>query len=1080
LLGEVERLVEEARRVPSLLARPVRIVVPSRSLREHVAGRIVAELGHAVAGVEVSSLRGLAFDLLRRAGGSAPGGDALFPIVVRQQARLEPVLRSVLDPLEDGYGSVVATLSDLLDSGFELAHVEALDECLADAASGAAVERGRAVVRTAARTLEALEEAGLEHRSGLFRRAREAVQSDPSAVLPARAVLIHGFADATGVQLELLEAVVAAAPSIVYVDRPDAPPDANRPDPGIVFTERLLERFSGRWPLEDSDSTPPSLPEARLFRAPGAHAETRAVAERIHELLRGGSLPERIGVIVRDLAPYVVPIRVQLRRLGIPFSGGPGSPGLLSPGGRRARILVELLQHWQELTTDRWLEAVEGLAAAGEGAQRRARLADLRVGLHAQGIGRLRELARLDPATVLDESGSLRLPVRRGLEASELDADAGSGAGNEQLARAPRRRLSGDLLSEAARRARSLEERFDAWGGELPLDEHWSRLFSLVDEDLGWRGSEPGPPALAQRLDALRAELPGGFPASLAEFALLIERALLDFDVSPLGGAGAGVQVLSVMEARARSFEHVFLLGTNRDQFPRRVSEDPLLPDDVRRKIARDVLPDMPLKERGRDEEPYLFAQLFAASPDLTISWQAVSDDGKEKTASPFVERLRTDGDPDGSALVPSLLSGARPADTPMPAMEHALLVGLRSGRRGRAFESALEVGLCETRLAFSLPGAGLDPEAVARARCAVLDELDPTLEGAASLSPYLGFVGPPRSVDPRHGSIAITTLERIARCPWQTFLRRLLGLEALPDSLRALPSVDPLLLGNALHGVLEAIVSRQLGPRPTDLDEARRFEPRDVPWPGREEVDGLLLEECRAALAEAGVLLPGFERWLARRVQPYLERVREQEAPDGILPGVLGVEVAASVRIEIPGAEARVVTFRADRADCTGRDGGVCLTDYKSGKPPSTARKLETRRDRVLQKIAQGSLLQGPAYASVGNGSPATGRYLFARPDVPLEAASVELGGDDAEVLAQLQQTARLLLAAWDSGSFVPRLEDARGQSRHCDWCELSDACLQGDSGARRRLMSWVAQARDATGVEASARDVLDLEATS
>jgi hypothetical protein len=227
LLGEVARLVEEARRVPSLLARPVRIVVPSRSLREHVAGRIVAELGHAVAGVEVSSLRGLAFDLLRRAGGSAPGGDALFPIVVRQQARLEPVLRSVLDPLEDGYGSVVATLSDLLDSGFELAHVEALDECLADAASGAAVERGRAVVRTAARTLEALEEAGLEHRSGLFRRAREAVQSDPSAVLPARAVLIHGFADATGVQLELLEAVVAAAPL---------------PHPSSTWTARMRRR----------------------------------------------------------------------------------------------------------------------------------------------------------------------------------------------------------------------------------------------------------------------------------------------------------------------------------------------------------------------------------------------------------------------------------------------------------------------------------------------------------------------------------------------------------------------------------------------------------------------------------------------------------------------------------------------------------------------------------------------------------------------------------------------------------------------------------------------------------------------
>ena len=109
--------------------------------------------------------------------------------------------------------------------------------------------------------------------------------------------------------------------------------------------------------------------------------------------------------------------------------------------------------------------------------------------------------------------------------------------------------------------------------------------------------------------------------------------------VDALGGAGGGVRVLSVIEARAHTFEHLFVLGLNRDLFPRRVSEDPLLPDALRRALAA-VLPDVPVKARGFDEERYLFAQLVSAAPSVALSWQALSDDGKEKTASPLVEGL--------------------------------------------------------------------------------------------------------------------------------------------------------------------------------------------------------------------------------------------------------------------------------------------------------------------------------------------------------------------------------------------------------------------------------------------------------
>ena len=100
------------------------------------------------------------------------------------------------------------------------------------------------------------------------------------------------------------------------------------------------------------------------------------------------------------------------------------------------------------------------------------------------------------------------------------------------------------------------------------------------------------------------------------------------------------MQLLSVMEARARTFDHLLLVGLNRGVFPRVVSEDPLLPDGVRRAL-RDVLPELPVKREGVDEERFLFAQLMASSESVVLSWSATDDGGRARPPSPLVERLR-------------------------------------------------------------------------------------------------------------------------------------------------------------------------------------------------------------------------------------------------------------------------------------------------------------------------------------------------------------------------------------------------------------------------------------------------------
>src|SRR5262249_35070485 len=87
------------------------------------------------------------------------------------------------------------------------------------------------------------------------------------------------------------------------------------------------------------------------------------------------------------------------------------------------------------------------------------------------------------------------------------------------------------------------------------------------------------------------------------EMALLLERALEAAEPPRLGGEGAGVQVLSATHARGCTFEHLFVLGMNRDVFPRGFAEDALMPDTLRRRL-RDVLPEMPVKERARRGAP--------------------------------------------------------------------------------------------------------------------------------------------------------------------------------------------------------------------------------------------------------------------------------------------------------------------------------------------------------------------------------------------------------------------------------------------------------------------------------------------
>jgi hypothetical protein len=1118
LFAEVERLVEAARAEPAALARPVRVVVPSKSLAVHLSAELARRAGRAILGVSVRTVHALACEVVARAGIAVPAGEALFEILVRRAARAEPALEP-LGALVDGHSVVAATVRDLLDAGLAPEQGEALDQALS-ARAGAAereelalrerdlLERARAVVRVACELARELEAGRLGHRSRLFRLAREIVERDPQAGLPSRAVLIHGFADATGVVTDLLEALVRRAGATLFLDRPPDPADPASEDPGVRWSERFTARLVGAagparpdrsvgpgrsdapggWDEARAASEAPA-PEAagvpsalavEVLHAPGPWAEARAVAEAARDALDAGALPERLAVVARDLGAHRLALRVQLTRLGVPFSGL-GELGPPGPAGRRLGDFQALLRDGPRARSARWLEALE--LERGKRRLSPAERADLRVGLHALGAVRLAQVAALRTAGE-GACEDLPLPLRAGLAADE---DGG--------ARAPRRRLPRALLDAAIAAARALLvslAALEAPPARRPLAERAAAVREIARRDLGWRDSDPG----ARELDSALAEGtlgPPEFPVDAEELRLLLERRLASEGRVPLGGQGGGVQVLSVTEARARSFERLWVVGLGRDVFPRVVSEDPLLPDALRARL-RALLIDLPLKRDGHDEERFLFAQLVAASPRVALLASTCDDDGRAREPSPLVERLRRAPRVAGPRGVPSATArAALEASGLRPACERALLAGLCGS--ARQFEELLPVALEEAwREAGALdpreatreralelgPPASPeipDPRALAAGRLAVLRELDGPAHRAAPLGPYFGFVGALREGgDPRAGPLAVTTLERLFRCPWQTFLARVLRLEAPPDAGAELPSADARRVGSLVHRVLERVARAGLGARVETLAEAAARRPVRLAWPPAEALEELVRETARELLREEGVGLAGFERVLALAAREPLAvaRALDEGAPQAAA-GIVGAEVGGGLRVADAAGAPRELRFRADRVDRV--DGALLLTDYKTGRPALAQSREDRRREAWLRAVRSGELLQVPAYAAAARELDARvgfGRYLTLRPDAPEAAREIVARGDDAELLGAFEYAVRRAVGAWDAGSFFPRLvqPDGEREGTACRLCTLKEACLKGDSSARGRLARWTAE--PSSGHRSTAGDAL------
>lgn len=1046
LIQEVKSWVDRAVADPGVLGRPFRILVPSRSLREHVSAMLVRRIRAGLAGISVQTLHGLALEILERAGRKPPRGALLVELLIRRHASSEPLLQLELGHLRDGMGTVVGTVVDFLEAGLEMAHLEALEELLCNSGPLTSIQRARAILRVAGKTLQDMERLGIGLPSTAFVWARECLEARGPGILGQRPILIHGLAEATGVASDFLETILRTSACALILDHPPRPGQWSEKDPGSAFTHRLMNRLSTHAEIVQGDGTAFHPESITMFHAPGAQAECRQVALRIQSLIRSGVRPEQIGVVARDLGPYVTAVRIHFRRLGIPFSGI-SVRGPKDQAGRALRALLELFRKKGECTTELWLELLD--CRLGETS--RFPRQELLLALRCLGAARLKEIATLDMRRIRTQwRNGYPLPLRLGLEEDY---------GGDVVV--TRRKVPVEELHHIQQRVRAIQDALASWTQrEMKPPEHLHRMEDIALKHLGWSQAHPVTSHLHRALEEMKEEIPPDVPMTQEEFLLLLDKHLEELGTVDLGGKGGGVQVLEVMEARARTFQHLFLMGMNRDFFPRPIREDPLLPDSLRR-LLLPLLPDLPVKETGFEEERYLFAQIISSSHHITISWQSTDEDGKAKAVSPLVERLvlKTGIAP----LRAGRISWEDPPNLPIPCLRPAQEQAIRLGLQGHRelLEPALATCL---KMAFGEEITWM-PAHVASARLAILNEMDPDLkshEGRITASrpgPYMGFIGPILvGADPRRLDPYVTSLESMASCPWRTLLRGLLRLEPPQDPLEALPEVTRLELGSLVHAVLERVVAHHLGPDlPRSLEQAVKRPPRPVPWPAPTELERLLDKEAQRLLLEQGVSLPGLGQVLTAQAMPYIQVANQVDwPPNGSPIQVLSVEVEGQIQVQ-GDPEVTTVRFRVDRVDLTPR--GLLLTDYKVGKSFSYKARQETRSRHLLQAVARGERLQAVAYAmATAGGRPAVGRYLFLDPNLPDHSRVFQVEPGQTQFMEAFGRALSAVLSAWRMGIFFPRLvkPDGRKEPDRCRHCDVSMACLRGDSGARARLLRW------------------------
>jgi hypothetical protein len=695
--------------------------------------------------------------------------------------------------------------------------------------------------------------------------------------VPAIPVVYQEPSIANATTLALLQALAAVAPSFhaglsIFDDG-----DASGPRQAIA--ERLTAAGLTRQRSQIAPKTPPGM---QAIGGAGAYDEVELVARRILALLRSDTTVHPRDVLaVAPTHRYLSLLHDALARLAVPVASPRRLPALDVPLVRALLDAFRLLADPDADTAEAGLELL-ATPYVGLSLARHDRLVRSLVRL---GRGHLRTWRE---EAITEAPGRFRrLAESVATLAQNLDGEHHP------------RHYAGVLTSLAldhgflssGRRAHLAAGRDEA----VRVDQQgWNRVVGAIDEI-----SESLRHAGVTRLRA-------------AEWLALLTDALADAEVRVDARARDGVHLTTAVTGLTTT-PHVFALGWREGLVPRRVRDEPLLPDRVKRALNEKgavfaLAGDRVAMERDRRE-----CIVRAARTSLVVSWPATGDEGEPMLPSFYLDDL-------GIRDTDRHIRGVGDVTWPIP------LAASRGERLARA-----------TALARHRPAASLGDEAAAvRQTLAELttDERR-SYDGArhAAQEVRLGDATR-RRLAILAGEMSASQAKMLAHCAYEHFGTKRLALRAL-----GAPALDALAIGSIAHRVLarlgragfatanvDALLDEEwarVAAGPLGADPAEPFE-REMLRAQLHE----LIEAERILLGTAAATPTYFELAFGMGDD---DRGEERDA----------ASIPNGVTLELPPGSAiahTVLRGSIDRVDVVERDGrryGVAI-DYKSGKGKS------------------------------------------------------------------------------------------------------------------------------------------------
>jgi ATP-dependent helicase/nuclease subunit B len=544
-------------------------------------------------------------ELLKRSGALLSGWIGTFPDLFESVVGGErrPVATDVQQSLVLRAAVARTNLNGLGDSARSPGFADALRDAIVEVESGllSPDDLQGPLARLYATYRNELDRLGLWDKQLLRAAAAERLAADLAA-WDGQPVFAYGFEDLTAAEWALLETLAGRAEVTVSLPyepgRPAfewlhetseglqglaaaleelTPRYADVAHPALAHLERSL--FGGR-----ADVPPAIEGGVRFFEGAGSRGTLELVGEEILELLRAGTDPGQIGVVVPSLERWRGPVETAFGTLEIPYAVD--APLRFGQSGYGQALLALLRFAWA-------------------GAERGELFRYLRSpysGLKRSSVdfveGRLRGRAISAPGRVEEELEALRearLPA--------LDAVRAASSPIEAV-----RELSVSMLRAA-------------YGLERPPADESSR------EDL--RAYE----SCRRVLNDLEGWERLAEPVSREDVVAALERATVR---QPSATDAGRVPVLDLMRARTRRFEHVFVLGLEEGSLPQRSPATPFLDDDERRRLG----PRLRRADAVARDRYLFYTACTRPTERLYLVREAASDEGSPREASPFWEEV--------------------------------------------------------------------------------------------------------------------------------------------------------------------------------------------------------------------------------------------------------------------------------------------------------------------------------------------------------------------------------------------------------------------------------------------------------